>query len=106
MKVELLYFDGCPTYSQALDNLLQALALERQVADVEMIRVRDAADADVKRFIGSPTIRLDGVDIEWPTVDFQRHFYGCRMYVEGQRNVGWPSVDRIREAIQRQRAAG
>jgi len=46
MKVELLYFDGCPTYSQALDNLLRALALERQVADVEMIRVRDAADAD------------------------------------------------------------
>jgi hypothetical protein len=105
MKVELLYFDGCPTYSQALDNLLRALALERQVADVEMIRVRDAADADAKRFIGSPTIRLDGVDIEGPATDLQRAFYGCRVYVEGQRNVGWPSVDRIREAIRRERSA-
>jgi hypothetical protein len=106
MKVELLYFDGCPTYSQALDNLLEALALEREVADVEMIRVRDTADAGAKRFPGSPTIRLNGVDIEGHEVDGLAYAYGCRVYQDGGRRSGWPSVDRIRQAILRERAAG
>jgi hypothetical protein len=103
MTIELYYFDGCPTYTQALDNLIAALALERVPAEVEMVRVRGTADAEVKRFPGSPTIRLNGVDVETAGTS-GRYTYGCRIYEEGGKRVTCPSVDRIRQAIQRERA--
>ena len=51
MNIELYYFDGCPTYTQALDNLMSALTLERVTAEVEMIRVRGEADEATTAFL-------------------------------------------------------
>lgn len=103
MKAELFYFDGCPSWAGALDNLIEALALERTHADIETIRVRDDADARHKRFIGSPTIRIDGVDLEGPEADDRGFAFGCRVYTEGGRTSGSPSVALIREALRRAR---
>ncbi|HUF48595.1 MAG TPA: hypothetical protein VMM93_12335 [Vicinamibacterales bacterium] len=103
MTIELYYFDGCPSYPQALDNLIAALALERLPAEVEMIRVRGTTDAEAKCFPGSPTIRINGEDIDVAPADGRGFVYGCRMYEEDGRRAGWPSVDRIRQAIQRER---
>lgn len=101
MKTELYYFDDCPSYGQALDNLKEALRLEQMPDDVDMIPVADAADAQAKRFIGSPTIRIDGVDVEGPIAEARGYAYGCRVYADGDHTVGWPSVDQIRQALQR-----
>ncbi len=101
MKTELLYFDGCPSYTQALENLKQALQLERLPDEVEMIEVTDPADADAKRFIGSPSIRIDGIDIDGPVAATRGYAYRCRVYTDEGRAVGWPSIDRIRQALQR-----
>ena len=103
MTVEFLYFDGCPSYAKALDNLIDALALERLPVEVEMIRVRGSADAQVKRFVGSPTIRINGVDIDGKEADSRTYAYCCRSYREGAEVAGWPSVDRIRQALRRER---
>ena len=59
MKTELFYFDDCPSWQQALENSKRALELEQLPDEVEMIQVADPADAQAKRFIGSPTIRVD-----------------------------------------------
>ena len=101
MKAELYYFDDCPFYRQALENLERALQLEQLPDEVEMISVADAADA--KRFIGSPTIRIDGIDVEGSVAETRGYAYGCRVYTDGSRMVGWPSVDQIRQALQRER---
>ncbi len=101
MKTELLYFDGCPSYTQALENLQHALQLERLPDEVEMIEVTDPADADAKRFVGSPSIRIDGIDIDGPVAGTRGYAYGCRVYTDEGRTVGWPSIDRIRQALQR-----
>jgi len=45
MKIELLYFDGCPSWQEGLRNLQTALHLERLNADVELVKVIDDADA-------------------------------------------------------------
>ena len=63
----------------------------------------DAADAEAKRFIGSPTIRdrrdrRRGIGCR----DAAVYAYGCRVYTDGSRTVGWPSVDQIRQALQRE----
>ncbi len=105
MKAELFYFDDCPSYRQALENLARALQLEQLPDEVEMIPVADAdaADAEAKRFIGSPTIRIDGIDVEGSVAETRGYAYGCRVYTDGSRMLGWPSVDQIRQALQRER---
>ena len=104
MKVELYYFDGCPSWHQALDNLKDAMRLEHMSEGVGMIQVTDDADARTKRFIGSPTIRIDGVDAEGASAETGGYAYGCRVYNDGGRVVGWPSVELLRQALSRDTA--
>ena len=70
-----------------------------------MIQVTDPVDAQTKRFIGSPTIRIDGSDVEGPDADANGYAYGCRVYRDEGRTVGWPSVGQIRQALKREHRA-
>ena len=100
MTIELFYFDGCPSYLRALDNLKEALRLEAPEApDVELVAVTSDADAQAKRLIGSPTIRIDGVDLEGPDADTHGYALGCRVYSDEGQMAGWPSVTQIRHAL-------
>ena len=100
MTIELFYFDGCPSYLWALDNLKDALHLEAAEApDVDMVAVTSDADAQGKRLIGSPTIRIDGVDIEGPEAGKQGYALSCRVYSDEGRMAGWPSVMQIRRTL-------
>ena len=101
--MELYYFDDCPSWQQARENLQEALQLEKISAEIETIRVADADDVQLKRFIGSPTIRIDGIDIEGPVAETRGYAYGCRVYTDGTRTAGWPSVNQVRRALQRER---
>jgi thymidylate synthase len=99
MKIELYYFDECSSYKKAVENLEEALRLEGLEQDIEMVAVASEADAQVKRLIGSPSIRIDGVDLEGPEADDQGYGYGCRIYSENGGSAGWPSVERVRSAL-------
>jgi hypothetical protein len=85
MKVELLYFDGCPSYEALMRELGQLLDTERVGAVVELHRIESDEEARQQRFLGSPTVRVDGQDVE-PGAD-TRQDYGikCRLYrTEGE----------------------
>lgn len=99
MKAELFYFDDCPSYRQAEANLKEALRSEGLPETVEMVEVTSEEDAQRKRFIGSPTIRIDGVDLEGPEADAKGYGYGCRVYSSHGGFAGWPSVERMRQAL-------
>ena len=101
MKVELYYFESCPSYLKALENAREALRLEDLPEDVELISVESAADAQVKRFIGSPTIRVNGVDVEGREAEQKGFGFGCRIYADNGALAGWPSVEMIRRALTR-----
>ena len=101
MNVALYYFDGCPTYRPALENLKAALRLERWPDEVDMVRVAGAGDAQRLRFLGSPTIRIDGVDLEGPDAESRGYAFSCRVYTDGGDTASWPSVEQIRRALQR-----
>ena len=65
--VELLYWDGCPSHPQALADLRAAMAglgLDPEAVVVREVDTDDAAEHE--RFVGSPTIRIDGADIQDP----------------------------------------
>jgi hypothetical protein len=55
MKVEVLYFDGCPTYETATKTLRRVLAEEGLESDFELVAVNSDEEARRLRFPGSPT---------------------------------------------------
>ena len=67
-----------------------------------MVYVADATEAQAKRFIGSPTIRIDGTDVEGADAEANGYAYGCRVYAGAGGPAGWPSVEQIRQALQRE----
>lgn len=62
--MELLYFAGCPAYRRAREDLLTALKEAGLSHPVHMVRVRHEREAKALHFRGSPTVRIDGVDVE------------------------------------------
>jgi hypothetical protein len=60
-------------------------------------------DVRAKRFLGSPTIRVDGVDVHGPEADEKGYGFGCRIYVHNGVSAGWPWVEKVREALARAR---
>jgi hypothetical protein len=98
MKVQVLYFDGCPTYEMATRTLRAVLAEEGMEAEVQLIAVNSDAEAGRLRFPGSPTIRVDGEDL-FPVAEREDWQLGCRVYVTPQGLRGSPTAEMLREAL-------
>jgi hypothetical protein len=80
MKIELFYFDGCPSYAELLPRLRQLVAAEGIEEQVELHRVETPEGAARERFLGSPTVRIDGEDVD-PTANGREDFgIECRLY--------------------------
>jgi hypothetical protein len=78
--IEVLYFDGCPYHGSTVDAVREAAA--HLGADVELreVEVRDDEDARRLRFLGSPTVLVDGVDIEPEARTRTDYAMSCRLY--------------------------
>ncbi len=94
MRIDLLYFEGCPSWQAALENLRAAAG----DTPIHVIRVSTVEQAQVERFCGSPTIRANGVDI-FP-VDDPAYGLACRVYHTPAGPSGVPTVEMIRAALQ------
>ncbi len=103
MNIQLFYWDGCPSYQRALDNLKEALRLEALTDPIEIVLVTTEADAHAKRLIGSPTVRVNSEDLEGTDAEARGFTLGCRVYRDAGHTSGWPSVVQIRAALQRAR---
>lgn len=83
MRVEVLYFEGCPTYAPVLERVRSLLRQERIPAEVKAIEVRNEGDAKALGFSGSPTIRINSRDIEPDICDRTGGWLVCRRYAGG-----------------------
>jgi hypothetical protein len=100
MKIELLYFDGCPSHAAFLPRLLELLAGADVDVQVQQRRVEDDAAAQSERFLGSPTLRVDGVDIEPGAGDRTDYGLKCRLYPTEQGLRGAPPDAWVLNALQ------
>lgn len=101
LTIEFLYFAGCPGHQAAFDLLQQVLAREGIQAEVERIEVPGPEAAEEYRFLGSPSIRIDGVDLEGDEVEAaQGYGWRCRYYAESE--PGQPKAVPASELIRRQ----
>ena len=63
-RVELLWWEGCPSTKKARDVLAEALSAHGlDPSAIEMREIETDADAERERFVGSPTIRVGGVEV-------------------------------------------
>lgn len=79
MHVELLWWEGCPSQPRALSDLRAAMAdLGLDPDTVEVRRVETESDALREGFVGSPTIRVDGIDVS--PAESEPYGLTCRIY--------------------------
>ncbi len=100
MRVEVLYFDGCPTYVAATRILQEALSELGVKAEVELVAVNTDEEARGLRFPGSPTLRVDGRDL-FPVPERSVWALGCRMYATPEGLKGYPTREMVRDALGR-----
>ncbi|MHB1810628.1 MAG: DF family (seleno)protein [Solirubrobacteraceae bacterium] len=100
MIVEVLYFDGCPNHEALLPRLRGLLPSTGDSPPIELREVADDEAAQRERFLGSPTVRVNGIDIE-PGAE-QRTDYGlkCRLYRTAAGELsGQPPGEWLRAAL-------
>ncbi len=96
MKVEVLYFEGCPNHAPATELVREALRKEGKRADVLEVEVHTPEQAQSLGFLGSPSIRINGVDVE-PEARLAKTFgFGCRTYFNENGRSGTPSETMVR----------
>jgi hypothetical protein len=98
MKVEVLYFDGCPTYKAAEKIMREALEELGMDAEVELVAVNTDEEARRLKFPGSPTLRVDGYDL-FPTGEREDWRLGCRVYATPEGLRGSPTAEMLRETL-------
>ena len=99
MKIELFYWDGCPSYPEA-HELLRSVLDERGIGDeIELREVTSNEEAQELGFPGSPTIRIDGRDVD-PAGASAPPSLSCRIYhLPGGRVSPVPSREQLEEAL-------
>jgi uncharacterized protein DUF2703 len=83
MEMEVLYVRDCPHFAPAMDRLRAVLREEGLRAEISEIEVKDEAAAKAWKFPGSPTIRVNGRDIDPETRTGAETGLACRRYDGG-----------------------
>jgi len=95
MVIEVFYIPGCCNHQPALERVRQALSSAKIDDLISEISVGDEETARAVQFPGSPTVRVNGVDVESGTGTFTG--LACRLYADGG---GLPSEHAIMRAVQ------
>lgn len=80
MKITFMYSKATGRSEQAEEALRLALEATNSDADVEYIEISDSEEAKEKRFLGSPSIRVNGVDVEYGDREPDEYQAGTRYY--------------------------
>src|SRR5918997_558960 len=105
MTVELLWWDGCPSYPEALSELRRILREEGVDTTVDLREITSDEQARRERFPGSPTVRIDGEDVV-PPGEGEPASLTCRVYrMRDGRVSPIPDPEDLRKAIRDRRAS-
>ncbi len=80
MTIEVLYFEGCPNLEPTLSLANEVLSELGLSGEVRKLEVRTPEDAERLRFLGSPSVRVDGMDIEPGAESRTEYALSCRLY--------------------------
>ena len=95
MRIQVLYFAGCPHSDETFELVRRIARSPRQGTLVEKIEVTSGEDAARLRFLGSPTVQINGIDIDPAARERTDFALTCRLYGKS----GVPAPDMITAAI-------
>ena len=96
MRVELFYFDGCPSWRVAEERLTEALrSAGRDDITVQRRLVETVEQAEEVGFTGSPTIRINGTDPF--ATGTEQGGLPCRVYPTPDGLAGSPTIAQLLE---------
>jgi hypothetical protein len=97
--IEVLYVQDCPHYPATL-ALVERVRAELGIdSELRTRLIVDQAAAEQARFLVSPTVRVDGRDVEPGSEPAAEYVVGCRLYRLEHRFAGQPEEDWVREAL-------
>lgn len=99
MTIEVLYLEGCPHHDKTVDLVHSVMESEGMSGMVEQIRIGNPEDANAHEFPGSPTVRVNGQDIEKLASHRLPVGFACRTYVVEGKPQGVPPRSWLEEAI-------
>jgi hypothetical protein len=100
--VEILYFDGCPNHEAAqalVERVSDELGLQ---PELRLVNVPDEQAARRLRFLGSPTIRVGGRDVDPQAGERDEYGLSCRVYRTANGFAGQPDERGVRDALERE----
>lgn len=99
MRIDVLSFEGCPSGAAALETAKRVADELAPDAVVTCVNVASQEEAQEYRFLGSPSIQIDGLDIE-PSRRKETVFaLACRVYQASDGFSGTPPEILIRRAL-------
>lgn len=100
MVIDFLYWEDCPSHDEAYARLAAVLEEEGVAAEIRRVQVFTQEQAAEHRFPGSPTIKIEGRDIQPEVAEGSPAALTCRLYfLEDGRPSPLPSREMIRRAI-------
>jgi hypothetical protein len=104
MQIEILYFEGCPNHVAAHQQVLKAVQELGIETTIVKTNVETPSDAETKRFPGSPTVRIDGQDVDPTGAGDGSYVMRCRRYLTPDGMQGTPTSEMIKAAIHTKQA--
>ncbi len=101
LTIEVLYFDGCPGYESFVPRLRELLVQAGIQAHLLERRVDSPEAAQQERFLGSPTVRIDGDDVDPDAASRDDYGLKCRLYSTAEGLRGTPPDSWILDALAR-----
>lgn len=102
MKIEVLYFEGCPNHPPTVERVKQVVNRLGIPADVREVELTQDDDPVALKFIGSPTVLINGQDIDPAQREGAGYGFGCRTF----GGAGVPPVEMIEQAVREASGAG
>ena len=96
-NIELMYFEGCPSWKEAHQHLVEILKSQDINTEVILRNIETNEETAKYQFPGSPTIKVNGNDI-FPT-NQTNYALGCRVYETSQGFKGSPTKDMINKKL-------
>ena len=93
IKLEFQYFENCPNHKKMSDNLYEAIKGLEDKIELQKVLVEDEETAKRINFRDSPTLLVDGEDVEGIHTPNEPSL-ACRFYINGI-----PSAEEIREKL-------
>jgi hypothetical protein len=101
VSISIYFIEGCPGLSSITDNIKEVIAEEAVDADISLFLIETLEDARRLQFTGSPTVRINGMDIGFNMKAIKDYGLRSRHYYVNGKKLNYPSKGMIRDAIKK-----